>query len=58
MQINIPEVHGELVDLFPAYETALVENDDETPTQIFWYSHYAMRFESPKTSTCPSTPTP
>ena len=44
MEINIPEVHGELVDLYPAYETALVENDVETLTRMFWSSPYAMRF--------------
>ena len=44
MEINIPEVHAELVDLYPAYETALVENDVETLTRMFWSSPYAMRF--------------
>ena len=44
MEINIPEVHAELAGLYPAYEKALVENDVETLTRMFWASPYAMRF--------------
>jgi hypothetical protein len=44
MEINLPEVHRELSELYPAYERALVENDVETLTRIFWASPYAMRF--------------
>ena len=44
MEINIPEVHAELSGLYPHYEKALVENDVETLTRMFWASHHAMRF--------------
>jgi len=44
MEINLPEVHRELAELYPAYEKALVENDVETLTRMFWASSHAMRF--------------
>ena len=44
MEINLPEVHRELTELYPAYEKALVENDVETLTRMFWASAHAMRF--------------
>jgi len=44
MEINLPEVHAELSALYPAYEKALVENDVETLTRMFWASEYAVRF--------------
>ncbi len=44
MTINIPEIHAELTALYPAYEKALVENDVETLTRLFWASPHAMRF--------------
>jgi hypothetical protein len=42
--VNDPEVHAELAALYPLYETALVENDVETLTKMFWASEFAMRF--------------
>lgn len=44
MTINDPEVERELRDLYPVYEAALVANDVETLTRLFWSSPYAMRF--------------
>jgi hypothetical protein len=44
MTINDPEVHRELSELYPRYEKALVENDVETLTAMFWSSPFAMRF--------------
>jgi hypothetical protein len=44
MTINDPEVHRELSELYPRYERALVENDVETLTAMFWASPLAMRF--------------
>jgi len=44
MEINLPEIHAELSELYPAYEKALVENDVETLTRMFWASPYAVRF--------------
>jgi len=42
--VNDPEVHAELAALYPLYETALVENDVEILTKMFWASEFAMRF--------------
>ena len=44
MLVNDPETHRELSELYPLYETALVENDVETLTRMFWASPLAMRF--------------
>ena len=44
MQINDPEVIAELRTLYPLYESALVNNDVETLTNMFWSSPYAIRF--------------
>ena len=44
MTINDPEIHRELSELYPCYEKALVENDVETLTRMFWASPLAMRF--------------
>ena len=44
MQINDPEVVAELQALYQQYETALVTNDADTLTRMFWASPHAMRF--------------
>jgi hypothetical protein len=44
MTINDPAVLAELRELYPQYEKALVENDVETLTRMFWASPHAMRF--------------
>jgi hypothetical protein len=44
MRINDPEVVAELEALYPKYEAALMANDAETLTQMFWGSPHAMRF--------------
>lgn len=44
MQINDPSVVAELQSLYPAYETALVTNDVEALTNLFWNSPLAVRF--------------
>jgi len=44
MTINDPATHSELASLYPLYEKALVENDVETLTRMFWASPHAMRF--------------
>ena len=43
MQINDPDVVAELSELYPQYEEALVSNDVETLTRMFWGSPYAIR---------------
>ena len=44
MTINDPKVVAELQELYPKYEAALMANDAETLTQMFWASPHAMRF--------------
>jgi hypothetical protein len=44
MVINDPATEAELRALYPAYESALVNNDVETLTRLFWNSPLAMRF--------------
>ncbi len=44
MIVNDPEVHRELSEIYPQYERALVENDVETLTRLFWAAPEAMRF--------------
>jgi hypothetical protein len=44
MRINDPEIVAELEALYPQYESALVSNDAETLTRLFWASPYVMRF--------------
>jgi hypothetical protein len=42
-EINRPEIVAELHALYPRYETALVENDVGTLTDLFWNSPHAVR---------------
>ncbi|HEY1808451.1 MAG TPA: oxalurate catabolism protein HpxZ [Acidobacteriaceae bacterium] len=44
MVINDPEVVAELAALYPKYEAALVGNDADTLTAMFWDSPHALRF--------------
>jgi hypothetical protein len=44
MVVNDPQTHRELAELYPFYEMALMENDAETLTRMFWASPLAMRF--------------
>jgi len=44
MQINDPEVLAELHELYPRYEAALMANDADTLTQMFWASPHVSRF--------------
>jgi hypothetical protein len=44
MHTNDPEIVAELQALYPKYEAALVANDAETLTRMFWASPHAMRF--------------
>jgi hypothetical protein len=43
-EVNLPEVLAELRELYPRYETALVQNDVETLVAMFWASPEVMRF--------------
>jgi hypothetical protein len=43
MQVNHPETVAELQELYPRYEAALVSNDVETLTRLFWASPHATR---------------
>jgi hypothetical protein len=42
--INDPEIVAELAALYPKYETALIGNDADTLTAMFWDSPHALRF--------------
>ncbi len=42
--INDPQTHAELASLYPLYEQALMDNDAETLTRMFWASPLTMRF--------------
>ena len=44
MKINDPEIVAELQTLYSKYEAALMANDAETLTRMFWASPHAMRF--------------
>jgi len=44
MLINDPATVAELAELYPKYETALVNNDVETLVAMFWDSPHVMRF--------------
>ena len=44
MQINNPEILAELQAIYPQYEAALINNDVETLTRLFWASPYTNRF--------------
>jgi hypothetical protein len=44
MIINDPETIAELKALYPLYETALVNNDADVLTRMFWASPHVMRF--------------
>ena len=44
MIINDPETIAELKALYSLYETALVNNDSDTLTRMFWSSPQATRF--------------
>jgi len=43
MQINDPATVAELRELYPLYEAALVSNDVETLTRMFWASPHTIR---------------
>ena len=43
MTINDPATIAELRELYPLYEAALVNNDVETLTKMFWASPHAIR---------------
>lgn len=44
MLINDPETVAELQRLYPLYETALVTNDADALTRMFWESPHTTRF--------------
>ena len=44
MDINIPEIHAEVQAAFNRYETALMANDADTLTELFWNSPHTIRY--------------
>jgi hypothetical protein len=43
LDINSPQTHAEVSEVFSRYETALVTNDVETLDALFWSSDYTVR---------------
>ena len=44
MEINVPEVHGEVEAAFARYEAALLSNDVATLQALFWSSAQTIRY--------------
>lgn len=44
MEINIPEVHAEVTEVFWRYTNAITANDIDTVTALFWDSEHTLRF--------------
>lgn len=44
MEINIPEVHADVVSAFERYEVALGENDLDVLRELFWASDMTLRY--------------
>jgi hypothetical protein len=44
IEINIPEIVGEVTDAFNRYETALNTNDVATLDELFWKSPHTLRY--------------
>lgn len=44
MDINLPTVQAEITDAFWRYTRALIENDIETVTALFWHSEHTLRY--------------
>ena len=46
MQINVDDIHGEVTEVFWRYTNALVANDIDTVTSLFWDSEHTLRYGS------------
>ena len=44
MDINLPDVHAEVSEVFQRYERALVGNDAATLDALFWNSPHTLRY--------------
>ena len=44
MQINLPDVHAEMVEVFERYEDALVNNRTDVLDELFWPSEFTVRY--------------
>ena len=44
MEINNPEVHAEVTDVFWRYEKALTTNNIDTVKTLFWDSEHTLRY--------------
>ena len=44
MEINIPEIVGEVTEAFMAYEKALLTNDVDMIDQLFWNDDKTLRY--------------
>lgn len=46
MQINIDDIHAEVTEVFWRYTNALVANEIDTVTMLFWDSEHTLRYGS------------
>jgi len=44
MEINLPEIHAEVTEIFERYERALVSNDVAVLDHAFWDSPHTLRY--------------
>lgn len=44
MEINIPAVHAEITAAYWRYTQALIDNDIDTVTALFWHSPHTLRY--------------
>lgn len=44
MEINIPEIQAEVTEAFWQYDRALLANDIDTVTELFWDSPHTLRY--------------
>lgn len=44
MDINLPDIHAEMVAVFERYEDALVHNKVDVLDELFWPSEFTVRY--------------
>ena len=44
MDINLPDVHAEVMAVFARYEEALVHNQTDVLDELFWASEHTVRY--------------
>jgi hypothetical protein len=44
MEVNLPDIHAEVLAIFARYEAALVNNDVAVLDELFWPSEHTVRY--------------